>query len=134
MKDNVTLTFASLASILLMATHLTDDIVRGFEPGKLPTLIGVVFLASWLYGTLALSGRPSGYVIMLLASALSSAIPAVHMTGSGLAGGSLAKSDGVFFWVWTLLALGVTAIFTAMLSARLLWANRRGRRLSLTPQ
>jgi hypothetical protein len=47
------------------------------------------------------------------------------MTGSGLVGGRIANSSGVFFWVWTLLALGVTAIFSAILSAHGLWSLRR---------
>jgi hypothetical protein len=32
MTHKVTLTITSLLSILLMAFHLTDDIVRGIEP------------------------------------------------------------------------------------------------------
>ena len=35
MKHKVTLTIASLLSILLMTFHLSDDIVRGMEPGGL---------------------------------------------------------------------------------------------------
>jgi hypothetical protein len=35
MKHNVMLTIASLLSILFMTFHLTDDIVRGMEPGTL---------------------------------------------------------------------------------------------------
>jgi hypothetical protein len=31
MKNNLTLTIASLLSILFFTFHLTDDIVRGFE-------------------------------------------------------------------------------------------------------
>ena len=38
MKHQVTLTITSLLSILLMAFHFTDDIVRGFEPGRIATL------------------------------------------------------------------------------------------------
>jgi hypothetical protein len=46
--------------------------------------------------------------------------------GKGLVGGRIAGSSGVFFWVWTLFALGVTASFSAILSARGLWSLRRG--------
>ena len=35
MRRNVMLTIASLLSILFMTFHLTDDIVRGMEPGTL---------------------------------------------------------------------------------------------------
>ena len=33
----------------------------------------------------------------------------------------IAKSSGAFFFIWTLLALGVTALFSVILSARGLW-------------
>jgi hypothetical protein len=40
MKHSSMLTIASLLSILLLTFHLTDDIVRGMEPGGLSNLIG----------------------------------------------------------------------------------------------
>ena len=42
MKHQVTLTITSLLSILFLACHLTDDIVRGFEPGGFSTARGVL--------------------------------------------------------------------------------------------
>jgi hypothetical protein len=48
------------------------------------------------------------------------------MMGAGLVGGRIANSSGVFFWAWTLIALGVTAIFSVILSVRGLW-SRQGR-------
>ena len=121
MKDTTILTIASLISILLGTFHLTDDIVRGFEPGGLKNINGILLLVVWLYGTLALNGKRSGYIIMLLGSLLGSLIPVVHMRGAGLVGGRLANSSGLFFFVWTLLALGGTAGLSIILSARALW-------------
>ncbi|MGE3889677.1 MAG: hypothetical protein AB7H81_24900, partial [Vicinamibacterales bacterium] len=117
MKQSFVLTITSLLSILLMTFHLADDVVRGMEPGGVRNLIGVLILVVWLYGTLVLAPRRSGYVIMFLGSLLASGVPVVHMTGAGLVGGRIANSSGVFFWVWTLLALGMTGIFSAILSA-----------------
>jgi hypothetical protein len=37
------------------------------------------------------------------------------MKGAGV-GGAIAKSSGAFFFIWTLLALGVTALFSVILS------------------
>jgi hypothetical protein len=48
------------------------------------------------------------------------------MRGGGLVGGDIAKSGGAFFFVWTLIALGVTALFSVILSAHGLWSLRRG--------
>ena len=121
MKHNLMLTIASLLSILLLTFHLTDDIVRGFEPGGPRHYSGILIVVVWLYATLVLAGRRSGYIIILIASLLGSGIPYIHMRGVGLVGGRIANSGGVFFWVWTLIALGVTSIFSVILSSRELW-------------
>ena len=114
------LTIASFLSILFITLHTTDDIVRGMEPGRLFDLIVVPILVVWLYGTLVLAGRRSGHVIILLGSLLGLLVPVIHMKGAGV-GGALAKSSGAFFFIWTLIALGVTALFSVILSARGLW-------------
>lgn len=117
MKRNTALTIASLLSILFMTLHLADDIDRGMEPGTLSDLIAVPILAVLLYGTVVLAGRRSGYVIIFLGSLLGVLIPVAHMKGVGI-GGAIAKSSGAFFFIWTLLALGVTALFSVILSAQ----------------
>jgi hypothetical protein len=127
MKHNRMLTIASLLSILFFTFHLADDIVRGFEPGGVKNVIGVLIMVVWLYGTLVLAERRTGYIIMFLGSILGSGAPVLHMMGSGLVGGKIADSSGIFFWVWTLLALQVTAIFSLILSARGLWSLQWGK-------
>jgi hypothetical protein len=119
MKHNGKLTIASLLSILLLTFHLTDDIVRGFEPGQLSNLTALPIFVVWLYGTLVLAERRAGYVIMLLGSILGLGVPFIHMMGAGV--GEIAKTSGGFFFVWTLLSLGVTSLFSIILSVRGLW-------------
>ena len=123
MKHNVLLTITSLLSILFGTFHLADDIDRGMSPGGLPNLFAVVICVVWLYGTLVLAERRSGYVIILLASLLLMGVPVIHMRG-GIGFGT--KRSGGFFFVWTLLAMGVTALFSVILSVRGLWSLRRG--------
>jgi hypothetical protein len=129
MKHNVMLTIFSLLSLLLLTLHLTDDIVRGIEPGGLSNLIGGVLISVvWLYGTLLLAERRAGYIIILLGALLSLAVPVIHMKGKGVGVASgIANSSGGFFFVWTLIALGVTGLFSVILSARGLWSLQRGR-------
>ena len=124
MKHTVTLTITSLLTILFATFHLADDIVRGFSPGGFSNLGAILFLVVWLYATIVLPERRSGLVIILLGSLLSSGLPVIHMTGKGLGGGRIAGSTGAFFFVWTLIAVGVTAIFSVILSARGLWSLR----------
>ena len=129
MKHSVMLTISSLLLVLFLTFHLADDIVRGFEPGGLSNLVGGVLISVvWLYGILVLAERRSGYVIILLGSLLGSGVPVLHMMGAGLVGGRIANSSGMFFWVWTLITLQVTAIFSLILSARGLWSLPWGQR------
>jgi hypothetical protein len=125
MKHNDMLTIASLLSILFLTFHLTDDIIRGMEKGGLSNLVAVPILVVWLYGTLVLAERRAGYILILLGSILASGIPIIHMRGAGV-GGAIAKSSGAFFFVWTLLALGVTGLFSVILSVHGLWSLQRG--------
>src|SRR5213594_1808424 len=106
MKNSVMLTITSLLSILFLTFHLADDIRRGFEPGGLSNLIMTVLISVvWLYGTLVLFERRSGYVILLLLSLFSLVVPVVNMKGKGVGVTSrLANSSGHFFFVCTLIA------------------------------
>jgi hypothetical protein len=124
MKHNLLLTITSLLSVLLMTLHLSDDIVRGFDKGGVSILIAVPIFVVWLYGTLVLAGRRSGYVIILLGSLVGLLVPVLHMTGKGV-GGEIAKSSGAFFFIWTMIALGVTALISVILSVRGLWSLRQ---------
>ena len=124
MKDNVLLTVASLLSILLGTFHLADDIDRGMSPGGLPNLIALAICVVWLYGTLVLAGRRSGYIIILVMSLLLMGVPVIHMRGVGVGFGT--TRSGGFFFIWTLLALGVTALFSVILSVRGLWNPQWG--------
>ena len=128
MKHSVMLTIASLLSILFLTLHLTDDIVRGMEPGGLANLIGGVLISVvWLYGALVLAERRTGYLIHLLGSLLGLGVPIIHMRGKGVGVASgIANSSGGFRFVWTLLAIGVTALFSVIVSARGLWSLQRG--------
>ena len=127
MKHSTMLMISSTLSILLFTFHLADDIVRGFEPGKLTNLTAVPILVFWLYGTLVLAERRSGYIITLLGGLLAFLVPLAHMRGKGIGvTSSLAGSSGHLFFVWALLALGVTGLFSFILSVHGLWNVRRG--------
>ena len=123
------LTCSSLLSILLFTLHLADDIVRGFEKGQLSNLAALPIFVVWLHGPLVLAERRSGYVIMFVGALLGLAVPVLHMSGRGVGVDSaIGSSSGAFFFVWTLLAVGVTALFSLVLSARGLWAMTWGQR------
>ena len=122
MTHNALLTITSLLTILFLTFHLSDEIARGMEHGGLNMVIPLLVLAVCLYGTLALAGRRSGYIIMLLVAIFGTGIPIVHMWGIGLVGGRIAAdSSGSFFWVWQNIALCTISTFSLILAVRCLW-------------
>ena len=123
MKPNVMLTVASLVSLLLLTFHMAGDIKYGYEPGGLANLVGTVIIAGvWLCGVLLLHEKRSGHIIMFLGGLMSMFVPYVHMKGKGVGIASrMAGTSGHFFFVWTLLAIGVLGLFTVILAARGLW-------------
>ena len=124
MKRNLLLTSASMLSILLFVFHLTDDIVHGWEPGTLRNLYALPILVLWLYGTLLLRERLSGYIIMLVGALLSVAVPVLHMSGRGIGTASrVANTSGHHFFVWTLLMLGISGLFSVVLAVQGLWSR-----------
>jgi hypothetical protein len=125
-REDLVLTASSLLAVLFFSLHVADDIVRGYEPGTLWNASATLVFFTWLYATLVLAGRRSGYWILLVASLMGAGIPVLHMKGAGV-GGKIAASSGGFFFVWTILAFGTTSILAFVLSARGLWRLRRGR-------
>ena len=121
MKHNVMLIVASLLTLLFTIIHLTQDIMRQAD-GTNMIPIPVVVFAVWLYGTLMLSDRIWGYIIMLLGGLIGAGMIIAHSKG-----GVISNSGG-FFFVWTLFALSTTGWFTAILSARGIWTTLRSRR------
>ena len=129
MKQTAMLTTASLLTVLFITFHLTGDILFRMSPAGLVNLFAVFVLVVQLYGTLVLGGRRAGYIIILLGSVLGLLIAVIHMKGTrGLIGGDIGNSSQAFLFVWTILALGVTATFSVILSASALlglpWRRR----------
>jgi hypothetical protein len=131
MKQTAMLTTASLLNILLMTLHLTGDILFKMAPAGLSNLFAVFIFVVLLCGTLLLSGRRAGYIIIFFGSALELLVPVIHMKGTrGLLGGDIGNSGQAFLFVWTMLVLGITATFSVILSASALlslpWRRSRG--------
>src|SRR5258708_24763079 len=93
MKPRVMLIAASLLSLLLIMFHLTDDVLLKAE-GAVKYPIPVLVFVVWLYGTLMLSDRVSGYIITLLGGLIAADMIVLHSTG-----GAGPKAGGFFFVV-----------------------------------
>ena len=133
MKRNNVLIIMSLLAIILLSLHLTDDIVYGTDRSPALNVVAIAILVIWLYGTLVLAARRSGHAIMLLGSVAGMLVFTVHVSRTGGLAGTLAESSRAFFFVWTLLALAVTSVFSAILSALGLWNLRRSKAPNANP-
>src|SRR5579883_1884068 len=126
MKQTAILTTTTLLTILLMTFHLAGDIVFKLSPAGFANLFAVFVFVVMLCGTLLLAGRRSGYIIVFFGSLFALVMPVLHMRGAhGMIGGEVGNSSQGFFFVWVLLALSVTATFSAILSACALWRNNK---------
>lgn len=117
MKKNLLLAVMSLLSIVLSSIHLAHDVVRGSDTWGRQSLIGVLILVVWLYGTLVLPERRSGQIIMLVGGLMAAAMPVIHSRVS-------LKSVAVFFFIWTLFAMGATGTLSVLLAVRALRSGR----------
>lgn len=121
MKRNLTLIVPSLLTLLLTIIHMTQDVMYQAE-GSVKYPIPVAIFAVWLYGTLMLSDRIWGYIIMFLGGLIGIGMIIVHSRDF-----VVSPSHG-FFFVWTLFALSTTGWFTLILSAQAIWTTIRSRR------
>jgi hypothetical protein len=123
MKEKDMITISSLNSIVLTTLHLAGDYALGIEKdGKaifIVVPIGVVFL----YGALVLADRWPRYIVILLGSLLG--LYAVYIHANSRRIGEIAQSSGGNFFLWTLIALGVSSLFTVILSGRAMWSLGR---------
>ena len=127
MKQSTLLTVTSRLSILFLTIHLTSDFLH--DAGELSlqgVLISALILTVLLWGTLVLPERRTGHVIMLLGSLFALGMPVIHLMRARGVASTLARPDA-FSFVWILLALGVTGLFSAVLSVRGLVSLQRGR-------
>ena len=120
MKLNMS-TSVSLLAILFFTFHVTDDILRnqnGAGQGGVLNILALLTLIVWLYGILMLAEQRSGHIINAVFSFLASVPAVLHMTGWGdTVVGEIAKSSGAFF-VWVVVALGVTGITSLIFSVQ----------------
>ena len=122
MKNIDLLTRISILSVVLLALHISEDIVFGFSRGGLNQLAGVAILVVVLCGAVLLRERRSGHVIMLLGGVIAMAMMPMHMW-NGLRPEFLERSGALVF-VWNLYVLAVIGGLSVILAIQAL----RGRR------
>ncbi len=122
-KHNDLLSMTSILSVLLLALHISQDIVFGFDRAGLNQLVGVAILLVVECGAVLLRERTSGKVIMLLGGVMAVSMMPLHMR-NGLRPEFLER-NGALLFVWTLYVLGVIGAFSVILAVMAL----RGRRV-----
>ena len=118
MKQNDLLSLTSLASALLLALHISQDIIFGFDRAGLNHLVGVAILLVIVCGAVLLRERVLGKLIMLLGGLMAAGMLPLHMR-NGLRPEFLEKSGALLF-IWTLYVLGVLGAFSVILAVQAL--------------
>jgi hypothetical protein len=121
-KQNDLLSLTSLVSALLLALHISQDIIFGFDRAGLNHLVGVGILLVIVCGAVLLRERVLGKVVMLLGGLMAAGMLPLHMR-NGLRPEFLEKSGALLF-VWTLYVLGVLGAFTVILAVQALLRRR----------
>ena len=122
MKRNDLLSATSLVSVLLLALHISQDIIFGFDRAGLNHLVGVAILLVIACGALLLRERPVGTVIMLLGGVMAAGMLPLHMR-NGLRPEFLER-NGALLFIWTLYVLGVNGAFSVILAVLALRPRR----------
>ena len=126
MKQGTLLTVTKLpATTYIYILSNTDFLHDAGELSLQGVLIVALVLTVLLWGTLVLADRRTGHVIMLLGALFALAMPVMHLKRATGVADAVARPDASFF-VWILLALAVTGLFSAVLSVRGLVNLQRG--------
>ena len=121
-----TLTIISLLSVILLPFHIAGDVALGLDKGGSGMFFVVVpILLVIACAALLLAERRLGHVIMFLGGLATLGMPMIHRNNGFTP--TIAKAPGGLFFMWTLVALGVTGGLAMILSARELW-NLRSRK------
>lgn len=118
MKQDNLLSVTSLVSVALLALHISQDIVFGFDRAGLNHLVGVAILLVVVCGAVLLRERALGKVVMLFGGLMAAGMLPLHMR-NGFRPEFLAKSGALLF-IWTLYVLGVNGAFSVILAVRAL--------------
>jgi hypothetical protein len=116
------LSVTSLVSALLLALHISQDIVFGFDRAGLNHLVGVTILLVLVCGAVLLREWRVGTVIMLLGGIMAAGMLPLHMR-NGFRPEFLEKSGALLF-IWTLYVLGVIGAFSVILAMQVLLTRR----------
>ena len=122
MKRTDLLSVTSLVSALLLALHISQDIVFGFDRAGLNHLVGVAILLVLVCGAVLLREWRVGTVIMLLGGIMAAGMLPLHMR-NGFRPEFLEKSGALLF-IWTLYVLGVIGAFSVILAMQVLLTRR----------
>ena len=124
MKQDDLLSCTSIISVLLLALHISQDIVFGFDRAGLNHLVGVAILLVVACGAVLIRERPLGKVIMLLGGVMAAGMLPLHMR-NGMRTEFLQK-NGALLFIWTLYVLGVIGGLSVILAVQALLRRQNG--------
>src|SRR3954471_1593221 len=119
MKRNLTLTISAMLTLVLTSLHFADDVLhdtRGVD--TMGSIILLSIMLVYLYAIVELSGRRSGYVMMLIGGLAAAYMPFLHTLGPR-------ATRWGFEFIWVMMAMAVIGLFSSVLAGRELWRSAR---------
>ena len=112
----------SALTAFLFSIHVVQDYIRGLDKLGPQSVGGVAILLVWLLAAVVWPERRAAQVIMALVGFLSTGITVLHLNGSRI--GEVWQSEGAFWFIWVLLAFGVTGALSFVLAVRALMTRQ----------
>lgn len=124
-KQDHALTVLSVIAVFLFGFHVSDDIIRGYEPPTSKHWQGMTQFTVWLFVALGMDHGRWRTALLLLGGVFVSLAPATHFAGKGLSA-TLVASDGALLFVTTLFCMGIVGPAAALIAVKSLWISRKG--------
>ena len=110
-------------SLYLVAIHLPDDYVHGFDKHVVDSPYPILIFVVWACGLLLARERLIGRIILLLGGLVAIGMPVLHLNGHFRP--EFATSNGALRFLWILYALGTTGALIVILALKELLGRRR---------
>jgi hypothetical protein len=128
MSHHRVLTFLSIAAMVLLAIHVADDYILGFDKGVVSHWYVITIWIVWLCGVVLWRDRLLGRIILLVGGIFALGMPIIHLNGRGY-GEEFIKSGAALRFIWTLFALGAIGALLIILSIKEMVVARRERQI-----
>jgi hypothetical protein len=123
MNHHRLLTLLSVFAMALLAVHLADDFILGFDKSVLASPYPIGIWVVWLWGLVLWRDRLGGRIILLLGGLMALGMPIIHIHGRGF-GDDFVHSGAALRFIWILYTLGAIGPLMIILAVKEIVSGR----------